>query len=99
MAVARGDSGTLSGANVATIEISGGYSSVEVVNRADAGGGDITVAVANGAAPTAPTALADDLDVVMPGERLTIDVNPGDGNTFVSLIGNGQAYTVTGVPG
>lgn len=95
----RSKHATLSGTTADQVTLTGGWSYAEVVNRAEAGFGAaaLTFVVANGATPETPTALVDDAEVVLPGERLRVELDPGAGWARFKLVGNGNAYSVVGV--
>jgi hypothetical protein len=87
---ARVKSATLTGTTVDDVTLAGVWPRVEVLNR---GTGTISFTV-NG---TTPTALGDNCYVVLPNTSLTVPTDSVASSTAIKLIGNGDAYTVTGV--
>lgn len=81
---------TLVAATVDTVTFSTNFGHVEVKNRASSGAGIFFTV--NGAAPTA---LADDTFVVMPGESLQVRLESGDTVKLISA--TADAYSVTGI--
>lgn len=88
---------TLSGTTVDRVEIQGGWPAIEVVNRS-------TTAVlwaigaAPGSIPADPTAAGDNIEPILPGERVLVyvgQVSPGV-SQYVKLIGNSNDYSVVG---
>lgn len=88
---------TLSGTTVDRVEITGGWPAIEVVNRSTT---QMLWALAGapGVNPPDPTAAADDVEPIQPGERIIVHVGqttPGV-SKFVKLIGNGNDFSVVG---
>lgn len=86
-------SATLSGTTVDTVTLTSLYQSVEVLNR----GSNALSFTVGGATPTA---LGDNCFVVPAGEALAVPVPSATDSTtgtVVKIIGNGDAYTVTGI--
>ena len=87
---------TLSGSTVDVITITGGWPSLEVVNRSTS---VILWAVAAppGSTPADPTAAGDNIEPVLPGERVVLTFGQMTTQTqIVKLIGNGNDYSVVG---
>lgn len=84
--VALSKHATLSGTTVDIVTLTGGWDFVEVLNR-----GDVPLWFRTDG--TSPTASGDDAHVVMPGEALIVE-NLGT----VRVLGDSNAYSVTGVP-
>lgn len=88
---------TLTGATVDTVTFSGIGSAFEVLNKAAAGGTDLTVVYGVGSTPADPTAGMDDSICVPAASALRIPQAYGlayGGTLRVKLIGNGNAYSV-----
>lgn len=99
--VTKGVSNTLSTTTVDTVNLQQWWDQIEVSNH---GTSTLTVTLDG----TTPTALMDNAEVVEPGAvklfRAVRQGNgvPGSGSLFchiVKIIGNGNAYSVTGVAG
>lgn len=85
---------TLSGATVDSVRISGGYSSVEVLNRAAGGGADVYFTIDD----STPVVGADETYIVPAGTSLMVRSSLSSATIeTVKLIGNGNAYSVQGV--
>lgn len=88
---------TLSGTTVDRVEITGGWPAIEVVNRSTT---NVLWAVgANpGVIPSDPTAAGDNIEPIMPGERILVHVGQTSPSVskYVKLIGNGNDYSVVG---
>jgi hypothetical protein len=90
---------TLSGTTADTITLSGAVTSVDVLNRAAAGGADMYANISwHGATPTAPVAAADDLQYIPAGGYCTFTYSGGgtDSSVVVQVVGNGNDYSVIG---
>jgi len=83
---------TLTGTTADTVAITG-YDVVDVINR---GSGPMYVAYEGDASPTTAVAAADGTDYVAPGGFIRIDANGTDGGK-ISVVGDGNAYSVVGV--
>lgn len=91
---------TLTGTTVDTVTLTG-EGNVDVLNRAAPGGADMYVTFAgDGTTPTNPVALADDTEIIPPGGFITFTggANRSDRNSIVKVVGNGNAYSVIGLP-
>lgn len=86
---------TLSGTTVDTVTLTSWMRRATICNKAAAGGADIYFTFStNGTAPTAATASGDGTYWVPPGGFKTVGGGPQ--GIIVSLIGNGNAYSVEG---
>lgn len=81
---------TLSGTTADTVTITG-YDVVDVINRDPSN--PLYVRYEGDASPTTAVAAADDTDYVAPGGFIRI----GAGGGGISIVGNGNAYSVVGV--
>lgn len=81
---------TLSGTTADTVTITG-YERVAIINRT--GTSPLYVAYEGDASPTTAVAAANDTDVVMPGGFIEVDTGQGG----ISIVGDGNAYSVVGV--
>jgi hypothetical protein len=98
--VVRAAHKTLTGTAVDRVEVTGGHAVIEVVNRSTT---DVlyVATAAPGVIPADPTAAADGLDVVLPGERVPVyvgQVTPSV-SKYVKVIGNSNPYSVLGTIG
>ncbi len=84
---------TLSATSADTVAITG-YDQVDVINR-DASE-PLYVTWEGDGSPTTAVVEADDTEYVAPGGFVRIDAN-GTGGGKLSLVGNGNAYSVVGV--
>lgn len=96
----KSHSATLSGTTADTGTLTGGWDYIEVLNRATVNTITVTYARSTVGATT-PTALADDTEPVMAGERVRFRVptaKQGESrNVEVKIVGSGDPYTVIGV--
>lgn len=88
---------TLSGSTVDQVTITGGWPSIEVVNRSTTA---VLWAVAGspGNIPADPAAAGDNIEPILPGERIVMTFGqavPGQ-SQYVKLIGTGNDYSVVG---
>lgn len=81
---------TLSGTTADTVTITG-YDLVDIINRSSSEA--LWVAYEGDASPTTAVAAADGTDYVAPGGFLRVDAGKGG----ISVVGNGNAYSVVGV--
>lgn len=81
---------TLTGTTADTVTITG-YDVVDIINRT--GTAPLYVRYEGDASPTTAVAEADGTDVVMPGGFLRVDAGMGG----ISIVGDGNAYSVVGV--
>lgn len=84
---------TLSGTTADTVAITG-YDVVDIINRDAAN--PLYVAYEGDDTPTTAVAAADDTEYVAPGGFIRVDAN-GTGGGKLSIVGNGNAYSVVGV--
>lgn len=84
---------TLTGTTADTVTITG-YDVVDIINRSATE--PLWVRYEGDASPTVAVAAADGTDYVAPGGFLRIDAGGTDGGK-ISVVGNGNAYSVVGV--
>lgn len=99
--VTRVKSATLSTTTVDTVTLKGTPGEVEVLNRSGEADISFTVGTTNHP-PVDPADKGDDCYVVRAGESLVVPVERrrdpvASDRIIVKLIGNGNAYTVTGI--
>lgn len=81
---------TLTGTTADTVAITG-YDVVDIINRSSSE--PLWVRYEGDASPTTAVAAADGTDYVAPGGFLRVDAGQGG----ISIVGNGNAYSVVGV--
>lgn len=89
LSAAKSKHATLSGTTVDTVTLTGGYEFVEILNRHAT---EILSVTTNG---VTPTAAGDDTEVIPGGGSVVLEFSGA--TAAVKIIGNGNAYSVTGV--
>lgn len=93
---------TLSGTVADSVAITGSYRNIEVMNEAAAGGVTLyftvqpaTTGTANNVVPTTAVASADDT-IAVPAQSSVLIEEAYHVSWVLSVVGNGNAYSVTG---
>lgn len=88
---------TLSGSIADTVEITGQWTRIEIVNRSTSETLWISVGALPGSVPNDPTVAGDNVEPVLPSERVSVRVFvPSTEKKIVKLIGNSNPYSVIG---